>query len=144
MMEFRCKAFAVIVVFLFIWLMSGLVSPPPVQAQSNKFPIEIKWRGHDRVGDSLVKLLKAHIQRSPSLQLIEAQGAQIRLVLISPRWNRPCFNFWQKIASLASTKLHRSMRSFGSHPYPVKCHGILPTKPVCVRPILNSTTWHNS
>jgi len=96
MMEFRCKAFAMIVVFLFIWLMSGLVSPPPVQAQSNKFPIEIKWRGHDRVGDSLVKLLKAHIQRSPSLQLVEAQGAQIRLVLILTTMESPVFQLLAK------------------------------------------------
>jgi hypothetical protein len=95
-MRFRYKTFAAIVVCLSIWLMRGLLLPQPMQAQSNKFPIEIKWRGQDRVGDSLVKLLKAHIQRSPSLQLVEAQGAQIRLVLILTTMESPVFQLLAK------------------------------------------------
>jgi len=95
-MRFRYKTFAAIVVCLSIWLMRGLLLPQPMQAQSNKFPIEIKWRGQDRVGDSLVKLLKAHIQRSQSLQLVEPQGAQIRLVLILTTMESPVFQLLAK------------------------------------------------
>ncbi len=95
-MRFRYKTFAAIVVCLSIWLMRGLLLPQPMQAQSNKFPIEIKWRGQDRVGDSLVKLLKAHIQRSQSLQLVEPQGAQLRLVLIITTMESPVFQLLAK------------------------------------------------
>jgi hypothetical protein len=95
-MRFRYKTFAAIVVCLSIWLMRGLLLPQPMQAQSNKFPIEIKWRGQDRVGDSLVKLLKAHIQRSQSLQLVEPQGAQLRLVLIITTIESPVFQLLAK------------------------------------------------
>lgn len=63
---------------------------------SDKFPIEIKWRGSDVVGDSLVKLLKAHIHRSPSLRLVEPQGAQVRLILIITTMESPVFQLLAK------------------------------------------------
>lgn len=83
--------------FILCFLTSLSMLWQEVAAQpSDKFPIEIKWRGNDIVGDSLVKLLKAHIHRSPSLRLVEPQGAQVRLILIITTMESPVFQLLAK------------------------------------------------
>lgn len=82
--------------FLSLLLYILLVLNPLWAQYSGKFPIEIKWRGSDFTGDSLVKLLKLHIHRSSSLRLVEPNGAQARLILIVNTMESPVFQLLAK------------------------------------------------